>query len=353
MTRRTFVKNVSAGIAVRTVSGAPGMVRAVAKSGTGLFEIKRVADGVYLAAAAPVYKVNSNAAIIENEDGLLVVDTHSKPSAARALVQEIGEMTAKPVRYVVNTHFHFDHWQGNEVYPAAYPNVEVITTEITREALLSKGVARIRDQIRTVPGEIAKLKAELAAAPTAGRRAALQANLQQAEAYLEELKGLTPALPTMAFEQAMRLIKRDREIELLYLGRAHTDGDLFVFLPQEKVVVTGDAVIGWTPFMGDGYPEDWVRTLQKLEQLDFTHMIMGHGDVAGKEWLRFFRGYIAELIEAVRREAAGGASLDEIKQRVPNQLAAKYEQGFSTYGDYRPWRRLVLTNIERVYATAL
>ena len=55
----------------------------------------------------------------------------------------------------------------------------------------------------------------------------------------------------------------------------------------------------------------------------------------------------------MRREAAGGASLDEIKQRVPNQLAAKYEQGFSTYGDYRPWRRLVLTNIERVYATAL
>src|SRR5260370_13607472 len=171
MTRRTFVKNVSAGIAVRTVSGAPGVVRAVAKSGTGLFEIRRVADGVYLAAAAPVYKVNSNAAIIENEDGLLVVDAHAKPSAARALVQEIGEMTPKPVRYVVNTHFHFDHWQGNEVYPAAYPNVEVITTEITRAALLSKGVARIRDQIRTVPGEIAKLQAEFAAPPTAGRRA--------------------------------------------------------------------------------------------------------------------------------------------------------------------------------------
>jgi cyclase len=353
MTRRTVVKHVGAGLAARTVGGAPGAGGAVGRSGRDLFEIKRVGDGVYLAAAAPVYKVNSNAAIIENEDGLLVVDTHSKPSAARALVRAIGEMTAKPVRYVVNTHFHFDHWQGNEVYPAAYPNVEVITTEITREALLSKGVARIRDQIRTVPSEIATLKAAVAAAPTAGRRAELQANLQQAEAYLEELKGLTPALPTMAFEHAMRLIKRDREIELLYLGRAHTDGDLFVFMPREKVVVTGDAVIGWTPFMGDGYPEDWVRTLQKLEELDFTRMIMGHGDVAGKEWLRFFRGYIAELIEAVRREAAGGASLDEIKQRVPNQLAATYEQGFSTYGDYRPWRRLVLTNIERVYATAL
>jgi glyoxylase-like metal-dependent hydrolase (beta-lactamase superfamily II) len=318
-----------------------------------LFEITRVADGVYAAVATPAYKVNSNAAIIEHDDGLLVVDTHSKPSAARTLVEQIREVSRKPVRYVVNTHFHFDHWQGNEAYPAAYPNVEVITTEITREAMLRRSLPRVRDQIRTLPAEIAKLKTELAAATTAERRAELQADLRQAESYLEELRGLAPALPTIAFEQPMRLIRKDREIELRYLGRAHTDGDVFVYLPREKVVVTGDAVIGWTPFMGDGYPEDWVRTLEKLEQLDFTHLIMGHGAVAGKDWLRFFRGYMADLIGAVRREAETGLSLDEIKQRVPDTLAPKYEQGLSKYGEYRPWRRLVLGNIERVHATAL
>jgi len=341
------------GLTAAAVGGGPGRVRRVAAAGSDLFEIKRVADGVYVAVATPVYKVNSNAAIIENDDGLLVVDTHSKPSAARALVEKLGEVTAKPVRYVVNTHFHFDHWQGNEVYPATFPNVEVITTEITREAMRRKGLARIRDQIRTVPGEIARLKSDLAAAPTADRRRVLEADLRQAEDYLDELKSLSPALPTIVFEQAMRLIRRDREVELLYLGRAHTDGDLFVYLPRDRVVVTGDAVIGWTPFMGDGFPEDWVKTLAKLEQLDFTHMIMGHGDVAEKDWLRFYRSYIAELIEAVRQEAGTGASLDEIKQRVPNRLAPRYEAGLSKYGEYRPWRRLVLTNIERVYATAL
>ncbi len=341
---------MSAGIAASAVGGPRGPLRASAEDGSELFEIKQVADGVHVAVAAPAYKVNSNAAIIENEDGLLVVDSHSKPSAARALVRRLRELTPKPVRYVVNTHFHFDHWQGNEAYPEAYPNVEVITTAIAREALLQRGLPRIRDQIRTVPGEIARLRADLAAA-SSDRRAQIEADLRQAEAYLQELEGLNPALPTIAFEKAMRLVKKDREIELLYLGRAHTDGDLFVYLPKEKIVVTGDAVIGWTPFMGDGYPEEWVRTLQRLEQLDFTQMIMGHGDAAGKDWLRFFRGYIADLIEAVRREADTGASLDEIKQRVPDQLAPRYEAGLSRYGDYRPWRRLVLTNIERVYAT--
>lgn len=319
--------------------------------GGELFEIRKVADGVYVAIAAPVYKVNSNTVIIEIDDGLLVVDTHSKPSAARAIVKALKDLTPKPVRYVINTHFHWDHWQGNEVYPAAYPNVEVITNDITREAMVRKSLKRIQDHLRSVPSEIAKLRADLTAATQPERRAELQSHLRQAEAYLAELEGLRPALPTMAFENTMRIFNRDREIHLLHLGRAHTEGDVFVYLPKEKLVATGDCVIGWAPFMGDGYPEDWPRTLARLEQLDFTQMLMGHGEPAGKEWLRVFRGYIAALVEAVRREAAAGATLDAVKARVPDQLAPKYEQAFSKYGTYRPWRQLVLANIERTYAT--
>ena len=322
-----------------------------AGSSSELFEFRKVADGVHVAVAAPAYKVNSNTAIIETDDGVLIVDSHSKPSAARAVVQQLRDLTPKPVRYVVNTHFHWDHWQGNEVYPAAYPNVEVITNDITREAMVRKSLKRIRDHVRTVPAEIAKLRADLAAATDPGQRAELASNLRQAEAYLEEIRALKPALPTMAFENTMRIFERDREIHLLYLGRAHTEGDVFVYLPREKVVVTGDAVIAWTPFMGDGYPEDWGRTLARLEQLDFTTMLMGHGEPAGKEWLAVFRGYVEGLVEAVRREAAAGATLDEVKQRVPDRLAPAYEQAFSKYGPYRPWRQLILGNIERVYAT--
>jgi glyoxylase-like metal-dependent hydrolase (beta-lactamase superfamily II) len=315
-----------------------------------LFELRKVGDGVYLAVAAPAYKVNSNTAVIETDDGLLVVDTHSKPSAARAVVAMLKDVTTKPVRYVVNTHFHWDHWQGNEVYPATYTNVEVITNDITREAMVKKSLKRIQDHVRAMPAEIAKLRADLAAATDAGRRAELQSSLRQAEAYFEEVRALRPALPTMAFENTMRIFKRDREIHLLYLGRAHTEGDVFVYLPREKLVVTGDAVIGWTPFMGDGYPEDWGRTLARLESLDFTQMLMGHGEPAGRDWLGVFRGYVEDLVAAVRQEAAAGASLDEVRQRVPDRLAPKYEAAFSTYGSYRPWRQLVLTNIERAYA---
>jgi glyoxylase-like metal-dependent hydrolase (beta-lactamase superfamily II) len=311
--------------------------------------MRKVADGVHVAVAAPAYKVNSNTAIIESDDGVTVVDTHSKPSAARVIVEQLRALTDKPVRHVVNTHFHWDHWHGNEVYPAAYPGAEIVTNQITREAMVRKGTKRIQDHVRAVPAEIAKLRADLAAARTPEQRAKLEGDLRLAEAYLAEVKALRPALPTIAFERTMTLYRRDREIQLLYLGRAHTEGDVFVYLPKEKVVITGDAVIGWTPFMGDGYPEDWVGTLDRLAQLDFTHLVMGHGEPAGRDWLRTFRGYVADLVDAVRGEVAAGATLDEVKQRVPARLAPTYEKPFSVYGDYRPWRTQILGNIERVF----
>jgi cyclase len=317
--------------------------------GDARFEITKIADGVWAAVAAPAYKVNCNTAIIENDDGVMVVDTHSKPSAARVIVERLRHLTTKPVRYVVNTHFHWDHWHGNEVYPQAYPGAEIVTNQITREAMVRKGLKRIQDHVRTVPADIRKLEADIGAV-RGDARSKLENDLRLARAYLAEVSALRPALPTIAFEQTMKLYRRDREIHLLHLGRAHTEGDVFVYLPKEKVVITGDALIGWTPYMGDGYPEDWVGTLDRLAQLDFTHIIMGHGDPAGREWLHTFRDYVHDMVEAVRREAAAGATLDEVKRRVPAALAGAYEKPFSAYADYRPWRAGLLANIERTYA---
>ncbi len=320
--------------------------------GDARFDFRRVADGVHVAVAAPAYKVNSNTAIIESDDGAVIVDTYSKPSAARVIVDRLRDITARPVRYVVNTHFHWDHWHGNEVYPAAYPGAEIITNQVTREAMVKKGLKRIQDHVRQVPGEIARLRAELAAAATAEQRATLQADLRLAESYLAEVRAMKPALPTMVFERTMTLYRRDREIQLLYLGRAHTEGDVFVYLPKEKVIITGDAVIGWTPFMGDGYPEDWVTTLDRLAELPWDTLIMGHGEPAGRDWLRTFRGYIHDMALAVREEAATGASLDDVKQRVTARLAPTYEPAFAAYQHYRPWRQGLLANIERTYPMA-
>src|SRR5215467_13139039 len=152
-----------------------------AGAGDARFDIKPVADGVHVAVAAPAYKVNSNTAIIESDDGVVIVDTHSKPSAARVIVERLRDLTTKPVRYVVNTHFHWDHWHGNEAYPAAYPDAEIVTNQITREAMVRKGLKRIQDHVRQMPAEIAKLKAAVAKASGDGERERLRTDLRLAE----------------------------------------------------------------------------------------------------------------------------------------------------------------------------
>src|SRR5881296_3170583 len=182
-------------------------------SGDARFDVTKVADGVYAAGAATAYKVNCNTAIIESDDGVVIVDTHSKPSAARVIVERLSEITTKPVRYVVNTHFHWDHWHGNEVYPAAYPHAEIVTNQLTREAMVRKGLKRVQDHVRQVPREIAQLKADLAAAGAPAERARLEASVRLAESYLAEINALKPALPTIAFEQTMKLYRRDRRSE--------------------------------------------------------------------------------------------------------------------------------------------
>jgi glyoxylase-like metal-dependent hydrolase (beta-lactamase superfamily II) len=87
---------------------------------------------------------------------------------------------------------------------------------------------------------------------------------RQAEDHLEELKSMRVTLPTITFDRSLIMYQKSRVVEILWLGRAHTDGDVFVYLPKEKVIVTGDALQGWMPYMGDGYTYDWIKTLESF-----------------------------------------------------------------------------------------
>src|SRR5947207_14152893 len=139
-----------------------------------LFDIKPVADGVYAAISKPTYKVNCNAAIIFLDDVVLGVDTHSKPSAARALIEQIKKLTPKPVKFVVNTHFHWVHYQGNEAYPSSWPaGVEIISSEATRKNIQRLGIPRIKNEILIMPKEIAQLKSDLEKATAADQKETL------------------------------------------------------------------------------------------------------------------------------------------------------------------------------------
>ena len=295
-------------------------------AGGSLFQIQRVTDGVYAAIARPAAMINCNAAIIVGSDEALVVDAHSKPSAARALIRQIrAEVTDRPVRYVVNSHFHWDHAQGNLAYPEAYgAQTQIVSSTGTREWLEREGVKRLRESLDSLPKQIADLKKQVASAKKDADRKLLAAQVAELEAYLQEM---TPPekqikLPTLTFERRLVMHQGGHEVHLLFLGRGHTAGDVVVYLPGERAVATGDLMHSVLPYMADGYPDDWSRTLTTLEGLDFDKVVSGHGSVQqGKAVLRFFRSYIDELNENVSRGVERGTSLAEVqKALVPERL---------------------------------
>src|SRR5580700_11451899 len=311
-----------------------------------LFDIKPMADGVYAAIAKPAYKVNCNAAIILFDDSVLVVDTHSKPSAARALIEQIKKLTDKPVRYVVNTHFHWDHYQGNQAYPSSWPaGVEIISSEATRLNIEQRGIPRVRHEITTMPAEIEKLKADAAAATDPAQKAKLNSDLAQAQDYFSELKTMQVTLPTLTFDHSLILHRRSRTVEMFWLGNAHTNGDVFVYLPKEKILITGDAMHGWTPFMGDSFPYDWITTLDKAEKLDFDQVLGGHGDVMhGKERFELWKAYFTDLMAETGKAYANGATLEQAQEQVSKILIPKYASKFDPN-----FPKSVTANITKAY----
>jgi cyclase len=288
------------------------------------FDVSKVADGVY--AGIGRNGVFSNGAFVVNQNDVLVVDTHLRPSWARDLLAEIRKVTNSPVRYVVNTHWHPDHTQGNQVYVSAFgPTVEYLAQHNTREDLIKKGIPSVEEALtKDVPQEIQTIEKALADgkdpqgnALTPERRTVLEKRLSDDKSYLEELKQIQVTLPTMTFEKNLILHKPGRRISILYFGKGHTRGDVVVYLPKERVVITGDLLTNGIPFMRDAYPVEWVATLQALRNLDWDVAIPGHGDVQhGKDQIDKLISYLQDMVAAVKDAVAKGQTLEEAKKSI-------------------------------------
>jgi cyclase len=310
-----------------------------------LFTITPVVEGVYAAIASPAYKTNCNAVIILLDDGVMVVDTHSKPSAARALIEQIKKLTDKPVKWVVNTHFHWDHFQGNQAYPNAWPTgLEIISSETTRQNIEQRGIPRVKYQILEMPKDIYRIKSELARATAPAEKATLTENLRQAEGYLADLQSMQVTLPTVTFDRSFILHRPSRTVQILWLGNAHTDGDVWVYLPKEKVLACGDALHGWVPFMADSYPYDWIKTLAAAEKLDVEYVVGGHGGVMkGKAIFELWRNYFTDLMSETAQVYARGGTMNDALVQVMKTLQAKYDTRFENFSTRAP------TNVEKAY----
>jgi glyoxylase-like metal-dependent hydrolase (beta-lactamase superfamily II) len=296
------------------------------------FTFNKIADGVYHAVGTGSLVVMSNATLIEGDTDVLVVDSQVAPSGAWALREELKAITPKPIRWVVNSHFHFDHSHGNQIYG---PEVQIIGHEFARQQILagkSQDSPAREFYVGGIPATIKGLEARLAATDDK-TRATIQENLEIQRTFLEGTNAVRPTPPTITLDHTMTLIRGSREIKLLFLGRGHTAGDVVVFLPKEKIVATGDLLVEGTSYMGDAYFTEWIQTIEALKQLDFDTVLPGHGQAfKGKAKLDHWQAYLRDFWGQAQKFHQAGTPWEEAAKQVDLRGNAVNYPGIRTIG---------------------
>lgn len=292
------------------------------------FEMERVAEGVYVARRTepPGLMVDANSLIIVNERDVVVVDANVGPASAKEVLAALRKITDKPVRYVVNTHWHDDHVLGNAVYRDAFPGVEFIGHRTMAAYLPAQGLKNRRTMLAGAPSGVAMLKGLLEKSqgmdgkPLAPEtRSSYESDIRLVERYLAETPGVEIVAPTIAIEDRLTLHRGERIIDIAHLGRGHTAGDIVVHLPNERIVATGDLVVWPVPLIGgtQSYVREWGATLEKLLALKPALIVPGHGPVMRDD------AYVKQMIgllDAIKTQAGAAQARGETEEAARRSL---------------------------------
>ncbi|MBA4137780.1 MAG: hypothetical protein C0518_10730 [Opitutus sp.] len=291
--------------------------------------VTQLAEGVHVIRHpdAPDGFPQGNTTVVIGNESVLVVDSCYLPSAAREDIAQIRQWTGKPVRYLVNTHWHYDHQLGNGAYADEFPGLAIIAHAETRDQIrgMNPGwferypetFARIQKTLDTgIRSNGQPLTAEL--------RPRLEQALAGRKSVQEEFIARPGRVPNVTLDREMTIDLGGRIVRVLHLGRGNTAGDVVVHLPVEGIVAAGDLIDTPVPYIGSGYLRDQADTLQAMARLEPKWFVPGHGDVLsaekGQAHVQLTRDYLldvtAKMKAAVHKLGNNPADFEKVKAEV-------------------------------------
>ena len=274
----------------------------------------QLAEGAYAYTA----EGDPNSGVIVGDDCVMVIDTQATPVMAQDVIRRIREITDKPIKYIVLSHYHAVRVLG----ASAYQPECIIASQGTWDLIVERGEADMNSEIERFP------------------------RLFRA---VESIPGLT--WPNIVFKDAMSVWMGKREVRVMHLGRGHTKGDTVVWLPKERVLFSGDLVeYGATPYTGDAYLRDWPQTLDRLRSLNPAALVPGRGDALRaphevEAGVRGTQDFITQMFESARAGAQAGRPLREVYR-------ATYEKLKPTFGHWVIFDHCMPFDVSRAYDEA-
>ena len=279
--------------------------------------------------------VDGNSIAIFTDKDVVVFDATILPASADALLAELRRLTPKPVRYLVNSHWHPDHSGGNDEFAKAYPDLEIIASQRTRELMEDTGDVYLKTlEFETAQGN-QEIDKELKSGKTSdghrltpADREELHSQLALEDRFLAEFKATHSKLPTLTFGDSLTLFHGGRELRFFRLP-GHTAGDVAVFLPAEKILLTGDLLAFPVPFCADSHPSDWIESLEVLSRLDAKIIVPGHGQAQmDSSFLQLELDSFRRIQQQVRDALHRGLTLQETQKVVDlGTIRTKFTHG--------------------------
>ena len=257
----------------------------------------KIADNVYSYVdtknSSPQNSFGANAGIIIGKDGIVVIDTLVSAKEAKRFIRDIKAISKKPIKYVVNTHYHLDHTFGNSEF--AKLGALIIS--------------------HTNDGNNLKIHGETA--------------LKNAKNYglsEKDMKGTKIAYPALTFNDRMEIDMGDQKIEMFFIGHSHTDGSILAYLPDKKVLFAGDILFtNYHPFIGDGNIEEWVKALDYIITMDVEKIIPGHGPLSNKKDIEDMKNYLIAFDMKAKELAAKSNDVEYIVAEIKKSLPPRPE----------------------------
>ncbi|MGD2130789.1 MAG: MBL fold metallo-hydrolase [Lysobacterales bacterium] len=287
-------------------------------------DFEPVAGNVYVAIRPESTRqpVMGNGTVIVGDDHVVVVDGNGSPLLADRVIEHIRAITDLPVRYLVVSHWHGDHNLGNHRYLAAFPGIEIVGHRFTRQAMLGATMDYVKQSRTAIPERLGILSKQLKAGETRDgepltdwQRRQIEDLLAYSDVLVAETRASEITPPTLTFEKVLVLRGGGPTIEIRHLGRGNTAGDAVVWLPEQRILVTGDVVVHPTPYGFYSYPRSWAAVLQELQALQPRLVIPGHGPVMrDTAYLSKLQHLLEDVADQAERAVASGRSLEEFRK---------------------------------------
>lgn len=289
------------------------------------FRIETLAPGVHAAVRTDPagLMVDANCLFIVNDDDVVVVDA---PEASADLIAALKQLTDKPVRYVVNTHWHDDHVIGNALWRKAWPGAQFIAHPSLRDYLPGTGAKNRAGMIAGAPEAAAQMQKQLDAGKNLAdkpisdeERTSYASDIALVAHYMKVVPGTPDVLPDLGAAGDLILQRGMRRIEIRRIGRGHTDADLVVWLPQERILASGDLVVWPVPLVGgdQSHVADWPAALDALLALKPAQILPGHGPLQRDTvYVEQMRDLFADVVRQTRDLKARGLDLDAARKAI-------------------------------------